>query len=441
MLPLWLKTEVWKELAASLSVRVGAPVVFNQAVFGKLSYFQELRNRLSDSPFSDVPGIKYVRVPVEDSEIVVGPFRTNESHVFDEELSDARLSLPEWNDSFSDLIDFSVHNAVVAGRSEVILKDSLFRAKLLLEFSQSLTNVNSIERALFASVNFLVHKFKLNNMSLFASGKRACYFDLSLPSSSVEQRIVAQVKSTRSSCVVRNVQSDFLLEGIEDIEDVSSVVVGLPVLSERELVGWAVLFCDSLPQLDGISEVLYELGVVISRLSQFESVKESSITDSLTGLFNRSELVKVFDSVLPKLSESNLPVSVLMVDIDNFKKLNDTKGHLEGDRVLKSVAEVIKSVTPKDCICARYGGEEFALFLPNFNSNGAKDVAESLRAGVENSCELTVSVGVMTCMNSAISRETLIREADRALYRAKDLGKNRVIAYLMLDKSLGIIDA
>lgn len=441
MLPAWVKTEVWRELAESLSSKLSVPVVCSTAVFGKLSFFQELRNRLSDVPFSDANGIRYVRVRIDNFEVVVGPFRTVEAHAFDEELSDAREKLPVWKDDFSNLVDLTVRHAVISGRSEYVLKESLSRAKVLLEFSQAVAHVTDIDRALSVAVQFLAYRFKLSNVMFSAYGKQARYFDLSDVGKLVEQRVVAQVKATKSVCTIQNVQSDFLLEGIEKRDFLSKCVVGFPLVLNRELIGYSVLFADSLPASDSISEVLYELVNVLSRLSQFEKVQVSAVTDALTGLNNRAELVKVFDKSLPVLSSKSAPVSFAMIDVDNFKKLNDTKGHPEGDRVLKVISDILKSVTPKDCFCARYGGEEFALFLPNYSQNDAKDVAERLRSGVEQSCELTISVGLITCMNSSVSRDTLIREADRALYRAKHLGKNKVVPFLILDKSLGVIDA
>ena len=108
---------------------------------------------------------------------------------------------------------------------------------------------------------------------------------------------------------------------------------------------------------------------------------------------------------------------------------------------MRAVADVIGSVSPKNAICSRYGGEEFAVVLPLLSQQDAKDVAEKLRASIEQSCELTVSIGMVVCMNSSVSRETLIKEADRALYRAKHTGKNKVVTFVILDKSLGVIDA
>ncbi len=441
MLPSCIKTEVWRELAESLSAKLKVPVVCEQAVFGKLSFFQELRNRSSDVPYSAVPGIRYVSVDVDGSQVFVGPFRTDELHALDEELSDARKKLPVWKNEYADLIETVVRQAAVAGRSERVLREALNRSKLLLEFSQAIAHVNDVDKALYTAIQFLAHKFKLSNVFFSAYGKQARYFDLSEAGKAVEQRVVAQVKGTKSTCTIQNVASDFLLEGIKNRESLSKCVSGFPLVLNRELVGCSVLYSEHILPLDGISEVLYELVAVLSRLSQYEKVQVSAVTDPLTGLSNRGELVLKFEKMLSELSREKGPISALMIDVDNFKKFNDTKGHPEGDRILRSVADVIKTVSPKDAICSRYGGEEFMVVLPGLQQQGAKDIAENLRTTVEQVCELTVSIGMIHCLNSSVSRETLVREADRALYRAKHLGKNKVITFVIVDKSLGIIDA
>ncbi len=441
MLPACVKTEVWRELMESLSAQLKAPVICEQAVFGKVSFFQELRNRKSDAPYSSVPGIRYLSVPVDSSSVIIGPFKTDETHAFDEELSDARQKLPVWKDELAQLIELSVKQAITAGKSESILKESLSRAKLLLEFSQSIAHVQDVDKALYTSVQFLAHKFKLSNILLYAYNRKARNFDVSESGASVEQRVIAQVKGTKSTCTIQNVQSDFLLDGIKDRENLPKCIVGFPLTLNREFIGYAICTAEQLPQLEGISEVLYELAAVLSRLSQFEKVQESAVTDALTGLSNRAELAKKVDALISALSAKNDPISLAMMDVDNFKNFNDTKGHPEGDRVLKIVAEIIKNSAPEGALCSRYGGEEFMMVLPNYPQQEAKEIVEKLRSEVEKNCELTISIGLITCMNSSVSRETLIKEADRAMYRAKHLGKNKVIAFLIVDKNLGVLDA
>ena len=441
MLPSCIKTEVWRELVESLSAKLKAPVVCEQAVYGKLPFFQELRNRSADAPYSTIPGIRYVSVDIEGAIVLVGPFKTDEPHAFDEELSDARQKLPVWKNEYAELIETAIKQAAVAGRSEKLLKEALNRSKLLLEFSQAIAHVKDIDRALYNAIQFLAHKFKLSNAFFTAYGKQARYYDLNEAGKAVEQRIVAQVKGTKSTCTIQNVATDFLLEGIKNREKLPKCAVGFPLVSNRELIGHAVFYADQIPQIDSISEVIYELTAVLSRLSHYEKVQESAITDPLTGLNNRAELVNKFDKTLTELAKNNAPISVMMMDVDNFKNFNDTKGHPEGDRILRCIADVIQNTIPKNSICSRYGGEEFIVVLPELQQQDAKDIAEKLRATVEQSCELTISIGMIFCLNSSVSREKLIQEADRALYRAKHLGKNKVITFVIVDKSLGVIDA
>ncbi len=441
MLPACVKTEVWRELMESLSTKLKVPIVCEQAVFGKLSFFQELRNRRSDVPYSGVPGVKYFSLDIDGSAVHVGPFRTEEPHAFDEELADARQKLPLWKDAYADLIETCVKQAASAGKSAHIMRESLNRAKLLLEFSQAVAHVQDVDRALYTALQFLAHKYKLSNVFIAAYGRQARYFDVSDVGKAIEQRVIAHVKGTKSTCTIQNVQSDFLLDGIKEREKLPKCIVGFPLLLNREMVGHAILYSEQLPPIDSIVEVLYDVASVLSRLSKYEKVQESAVTDALTGLSNRAELCKKMDEIIAELSSQSAPISVMMMDVDNFKNFNDTHGHPEGDRVLRSVAEVIKAKAPREALCCRYGGEEFLLVLSRASQQEAKECAEKLRVEIEQCCPLTISIGLMTCMNSSASRETLIREADRALYRAKHLGKNKVVAFFMVDKNLGVIDA
>jgi len=440
MLPSCVKTEVWRELIESLATKLDAPVVCESAVFGKLSFFQELRNRKSDAPYAPVPGIRYVTIPIDEKSVIVGPFRTQEVHAFDEELTDARSKLPEWKQWYDDLISHSVKQAVLAGRSAHVMNESLSRAKLLLEFSQEMGNVSDVEHAMTGAIQFLLHKFKLSNLLISAYGRQARQFDVSKAGKLVEDRIIAHVRSNKSPCTIQNVSSDFLLDGIDERDTLPKCVLGFPLVADRELVGYTVAFAEHLPPLERIAEVMYELVSLLKRLSQYEKVKHTAVTDPLTGLYNRAQLTAQIDKLLTQLKSKNQPMSVLMTDVDNFKNFNDTKGHPEGDRVLRSVADVMKACAPENALCCRYGGEEFVMVLPNMSQMDAKEVAEKFRKEVQQVGELTISIGLMTCMNSSVSWRRMIEEADRALYRAKHLGKNRVVPFFMVDKSMGVIE-
>ncbi|MFN3598811.1 MAG: diguanylate cyclase [Aquificaceae bacterium] len=152
-------------------------------------------------------------------------------------------------------------------------------------------------------------------------------------------------------------------------------------------------------------------------------------TDPLTGIYNRYSLYQSLEKILHNAERYKEVFSLLMLDIDNFKKINDTYGHLVGDSVLKAVAEAIKGVIRKSDIFGRFGGEEFLLILPKTRDpyrvgEKIRKVVESLR--FEEGLSITLSVGG-TVYKEGDSVNSLVQRADYALYRAKALGKNRVV--------------
>lgn len=166
---------------------------------------------------------------------------------------------------------------------------------------------------------------------------------------------------------------------------------------------------------------------------QLRNERKRATTDALTGLLNRSALMEKLNHAA---TDGTGPLSIIMIDIDYFKEVNDKHGHLIGDRVIRFVAQVLmKNIKGRDT-AARYGGEEFILLLPHTGTRGAHSVAESIRSAVSNAQlvradskqplgQITLSAGVATLqLNEDIM--DLINRADQALYRAKREGRNRV---------------
>jgi diguanylate cyclase (GGDEF)-like protein len=170
---------------------------------------------------------------------------------------------------------------------------------------------------------------------------------------------------------------------------------------------------------------------VLAMEHHFERV---AMVDGLTELPNRRGLDDTFSRQLTRTLRGQQPVSLLMVDVDHFKRLNDTHGHLIGDDVLRRVARILRqSVRPQDLV-ARYGGEEFALLLPNTDAEAAVAIANRLRSAIANPDSeeqsrhlptATVSIGVAFA-ESAVSLSELMSQSDAAMYRAKQGGRNRV---------------
>lgn len=183
----------------------------------------------------------------------------------------------------------------------------------------------------------------------------------------------------------------------------------------------------------GIGYGIYHLKV--SQL--YEQVKSLSITDPLTSLYNRRYLMERLEDEVNRCSRYSRSLSLIMADIDHFKKFNDTHGHQRGDELLMSVAAEFRHLMRKLDFAARYGGEEFTVVMPETDCQEALHLAEriceSIRTlpipGAKSPGEMvTVSIGIAELPTHATDMASLIREADRALYRAKNEGRNRVVA-------------
>jgi diguanylate cyclase (GGDEF)-like protein len=157
-----------------------------------------------------------------------------------------------------------------------------------------------------------------------------------------------------------------------------------------------------------------------------------SMRDGLTGLFNHTSCYEIINLWLKSYTRHGTVVSLILVDIDDFKDVNDQCGHQEGDRILKELGATMENSTRESDICCRYGGEEFAVILPLTNTGEAAEIAEKIRLEAmrihAGGRTLTISLGVASCGEGTITPHAFVEKADRALYQAKRSGKNRVVA-------------
>jgi diguanylate cyclase (GGDEF)-like protein len=152
--------------------------------------------------------------------------------------------------------------------------------------------------------------------------------------------------------------------------------------------------------------------------------KEQAVRDGLTGLYNHRFLQTELRANVAKRGAGQ--TAFLMIDIDDFKHFNDTHGHQAGDQLLQKVADILLANTRQTDVVARYGGEEFAIVLPDTGPEEAFAIAERIREAVGRKCQITISVGVSSFPEHAATVEELIKGADKALYKAKDISKDRV---------------
>jgi diguanylate cyclase (GGDEF)-like protein len=174
--------------------------------------------------------------------------------------------------------------------------------------------------------------------------------------------------------------------------------------------------------------------IAIKNARLFEEVQRLSISDPLTGLFNRRHFFELVETEIARSRRYQKPLSVIMLDIDRFKQVNDNFGHFAGDQVLQQVASVcLHCLRSVDVIC-RYGGEEFLIMLPETPLENAQHTAERLRLRVaetetitnQGTVKVTISLGVSALIEISEQTDALFARADKALYRAKQAGRDRV---------------
>lgn len=210
--------------------------------------------------------------------------------------------------------------------------------------------------------------------------------------------------------------------------------VAIPIMHKEQALG--IIYVDSGDyrrfselQLQFLTSIARQLGTVLMNNRQYEYIRGLAITDGLTGLHTRQYFSERYQEEFAAVERSGESLCLIMMDIDDFKKINDTHGHLVGDRVLVHVSHMIQTQVRVSDTVARYGGEELIVLLPRTTLEQAYVVAERIRSAFPElpfSFPVTASIGIAVYPSHAIEKETLLMKADDAMYRAKHEGKNQI---------------
>lgn len=240
-----------------------------------------------------------------------------------------------------------------------------------------------------------------------------------------------------------NVQGARPAEGNDHSSEISNDLVAtpgpleIPITYRNSVIGVLVVEDDAPGRIWEDEEMLMvqtasdQLAVAISHARLFRQVQTQAMTDALTGLYNHRYFQERLEREVKLADRNNENVSLILLDLDHLKRINDTLGHRTGDSALRHVACIMQTTVREVDICARYGGEEFVIVLPQCGREDAISVAERLREAIASSPverigQVTASIGVATYPLSAKSKEGLVEMADRAMYLAKAAGRNRV---------------
>lgn len=205
----------------------------------------------------------------------------------------------------------------------------------------------------------------------------------------------------------------------------------VPLKAKSKVVGVLCLYLPAGVVLDEDKKTLLyilgaQIGIAIDNAKLYEETKSLSLRDSLTGLANRRLMDIMLEKSFARAQRVGSPFSCIMLDIDFFKKYNDTYGHPAGDSLLKKIAEILLNEVRAIDLVVRYGGEEFFVLLPDAKLFEAQQAAERIRMAVEAGTGVTISLGVASYHQEVQTKEYLIKKADEALYQAKKYGRNRV---------------
>jgi diguanylate cyclase len=261
----------------------------------------------------------------------------------------------------------------------------------------------------------------------------------------VEDEDVLETMRKALQEIITTLQQDFersgtSLSGYVRTLDRFSTLLDEPVSPKAMAAEVNKVLGDTRATRQGQSQLRHELSHISSEVEslrrELEQVKEESMTDGLTGIANRKAFDAVLEHTIHTARETGMDFCVVLIDIDHFKLVNDTYGHLIGDKVLRFTATTLKRLVRGKDTVARFGGEEFALILPDTDMDGATTVAEHIRQtvsagdlkdrnGGSSYGRITVSIGIAAFTPSDLPNK-LIDRADRALYLAKEHGRNRV---------------
>jgi diguanylate cyclase (GGDEF)-like protein len=211
----------------------------------------------------------------------------------------------------------------------------------------------------------------------------------------------------------------------------------LPLKAREKVVGVLCLYTTTETAVNdhekkmllSISELI---GIAMDNARLFETTKVLALHDALTGLANRRQMDVYFEHGLARAKRYGTPLTIMLLDIDHFKKYNDTFGHSAGDTLLVNMAALMMSELRVTDLIVRYGGEEFLYMLSNTDLTNAHHLAERLRLTIQDTLGVTVSIGIATYTTELTTRDDLIRRADELLYQAKNSGRNRVLSGILL---------
>lgn len=441
-----------------LAYRESPDIIISDILMPRMNGYQACRLLKSDLQTSPTPIIMMTTRQEESSrfwglktganDYITKPFEPEEIlHLLDKIISDFSLNDRKKMDAAAkDGKTHAIDDTQIITRVNELLDKELFRSTLINEvggLSETVLNFQQVIKAileLFSKViNFqiacmFVHEEMEDSLFLFLRGPVS-----SKTLAEFEGRLHRFMQIENLTFMPSRTRREIFGEVREETEMLLRAFHALPMRIGHAGLG-VIAVAGSDPQaflpedLQLLEFLRPQVSMLIENAILHKKTAELAITDGLTGLSTHRYFQEAIDREIGRAKRLKLTFSLVILDIDNFKSLNDTFGHLEGDKVLKEISKIMRTQVRDTDTVARYGGEEFVVILIDTPKEGAKISAERIREAIEKNkfvlagrrVIVTASLGLATYPDDAEAKQELIKVADTALYKAKMAGKNKV---------------
>lgn len=356
---------------------------------------------------------------------------------------------PAHASAFSEAVRLSMPKATslqltlgVTTKLAQLLQAQAEREIALNRIATSIRNSLELEQVLATAAREVGRALNVNACAVRIAGK-----SLGQPMTKFFYRSGAPADEVTSANFIKGVEAlnarmaqmrkPYIVDGDHPDAGVAFAQAVVPLVFKGGFAGILLIRSDDRTRVWADNELLLlgtvadQLAVAVNQAHMYSQMQQQALTDGLTGWHNRRSFELQLERDLHLATRMRQPLSLIMMDLDNFKQINDNAGHETGDAALRMLAETLRAELRAVDTAARYGGDEFAIILPQANSEGAYIVAERLRRKIEQLevpgfGGMTASFGLATFPVHASSRDTLVVAADRALYEAKYAGRNRI---------------